>query len=54
MFSFMGLSEKTCDVLINKYHVHLMRNSRICMAGVNTSNIDYLAQSIKAAIEETQ
>jgi aspartate aminotransferase len=50
MFSYSGLSEKACDILISKYHVYLLRSGRISMAGVNRSNVKYLASSIKAAM----
>lgn len=52
MFSYTGLSEKTCDILIEKYHIYLLRTGRISMAGVNTRDVSYIAESIKAAIQE--
>lgn len=52
MFSYTGLSEKVCEILINKYHIYLLKSGRISVAGVNTKNVKYLAQSIKAAILE--
>ena len=54
MFSYTGLTVKQCEILINKYHIYLLKSGRISMAGVNESNVEYLAQSIKAAIEEAQ
>ena len=53
MFSYTGLSPKTCEVLTKKYHVYLMKTGRISVAGINKKNVAYLAQSIKSAIEET-
>lgn len=52
MFSYTGLSEKVCEILISKYHIYLLKSGRISVAGVNTKNVKYLAQSIKAAILE--
>ena len=52
MFSYTGLSEKTCDILINKYHVFLLKSGRISIAGINQKNVKYLAESMKAAIIE--
>ena len=54
MFSYTGLSEKVCEVLINKYHIYLLKSGRISLAGINEKNVKYLAESIKAAIEEVQ
>ena len=52
MFSYTGLSTKQCEILINKYHVYLLKSGRISMAGINEKNVKYLARSIKAAIQE--
>lgn len=52
MFSYTGLSTKQCEILINKYHIYLLKSGRISMAGINNKNVKYLAQSIKAAIAE--
>lgn len=35
MFSYTGLSPKQCEILINKYHIYLLKSGRISMAGVN-------------------
>ena len=52
MFSFTGLSEKVCEILIEKYHIYLLKSGRISMAGVNTKNVKYLAQSIQSALHD--
>jgi len=31
MFSYTGLNEKQCTVLIQKYHIYLLKNGRISM-----------------------
>jgi len=54
MFSYTGLNEKQCDILVKKYHVYLLRSGRISMAGINSKNVGYLAESIKACIEEAK
>ena len=53
MFSYTGLTTKQCEILINKYHIYLLKSGRISMAGINEKNVRYLAQSIKAAIAES-
>lgn len=35
MFSYTGLTTKQCEILINKYHIYLLKSGRISMAGVN-------------------
>lgn len=46
MFSFLGLSVEQVQKLINEYSIYLVNSSRINVAGINSNNIDYLAQSI--------
>lgn len=53
MFSYTGLSVKQCEVLINKYSIYLLKNGRISMAGITTNNVDYLANAIKDAVNNS-
>lgn len=46
MFSFLGLSVEQVQKLINDYSIYMVNSSRINVAGISNSNIDYLAQSI--------
>ena len=39
MFSFTGLSKNQCELLIDKWHIYLLKNGRISMAGVRTKII---------------
>lgn len=51
MFSYTGLNEKQCtEFLIKKHHIHLVKNGRISMAGINTKNVNYIADAIKDAV----
>lgn len=52
MFSYTGLTEKQVEILIEKYHVYLLKTGRISVSGVNNKNVKYLAQSMKASIQE--
>ena len=52
MFSYTGIKEAACEILTKKYHIYLLKTGRISMAGLNKSNIPYVADSIKAAILE--
>jgi len=46
LFSFLGLSREQVESLIKDYSIYLVGSSRINVAGINNSNIDYLAESI--------
>ncbi len=50
MFSFTGLNTKQCEILIEKFHIYLLKSGRISMAGINEKNYKYLASSIKSAM----
>lgn len=53
MFSYTGLSAEQVDVLKNQYGIYLVRSGRMCAAGLNLSNIDYVAESIAEVIKAT-
>ncbi|MCT8088117.1 aspartate/tyrosine/aromatic aminotransferase [Acinetobacter sp. C_4_1] len=53
MFSYTGLSAKQVDILKNQYGIYLVRSGRMCAAGLNLSNIDYVAESIAEVIKAT-
>ncbi|XP_067951629.1 aspartate aminotransferase, cytoplasmic-like [Watersipora subatra] len=50
MFSFTGLNVRQCEFLTKEYHIYLMKNGRISMAGVTLKNVDYLATAIHEAV----
>ncbi|XP_068148248.1 aspartate aminotransferase, cytoplasmic [Drosophila tropicalis] len=50
MFSYTGLNEQQVRILIDKYHIYLLKTGRINMCGLNTGNIDYVAKAIHAAV----
>lgn len=50
MFSFLGLTPEQVKRLISEFSIYLVGSSRINVAGINKSNIDYLADSIKAVL----
>jgi len=50
MFSFLGLTPEQVKRLTNEFSIYLVGSSRINVAGINKSNIDYLADSIKAVL----
>jgi len=50
MFSFLGLSREQVIRLREEFHVYMVESSRINIAGLNKSNIDYVADSIVAVL----
>ena len=53
MFSYTGLSAEQADLLKNQYAIYLLRSGRMCVAGLNLSNIHYVADSIAEVIKAT-
>ncbi|KAE8147855.1 pyridoxal phosphate-dependent transferase [Aspergillus avenaceus] len=53
MFGFLGLSPYVVNKLKEKYHVYMASNSRISIAGLNPSNVDYVARSIAECLDES-
>lgn len=50
MFSYTGLNEAQCLHLINHHHVHMMKNGRIAMVGLNSKNVNYVAEAVNDAV----
>ena len=50
MFSFLGIHVDQVRQLIEDYGIYLVNSSRINVAGVNDSNIDYLVESLAAVL----
>lgn len=51
MFSFLGLTPKQCEQMINKHHIYMTGNGRISVAGLTTNNVEYVANAIKDVVE---
>lgn len=50
MFSYSGLSPEQVDRLRDEFGVYLVRSGRMCIAGLNEGNIDYVAQAMAAVL----
>ena len=50
MFSFTGLSPEQIDRLADEFGIYAVRNGRICICGLNTKNVEYVAKSIAAVL----
>ena len=46
MFAFTGLKEDMCEQLTREFSIFLTTNGRISMAGLNDSNLEYVASAI--------
>ncbi|KAJ7109268.1 aspartate amino-transferase [Mycena epipterygia] len=52
MFSFTGINPAQSKALISEAHVYLTGNGRISMAGLNTKNVRYFAESLDAVVRK--
>ncbi|WP_284616209.1 amino acid aminotransferase [Aquabacterium humicola] len=50
MFSYTGLTAHQVDRLREEHAVYLIRSGRICVAGLNTSNVERTAQAMAAVL----
>ncbi len=51
MFSYTGLTAAQVDRLRDQYGVYLIRSGRICVAGLNTGNVERTASAMAAVID---
>ncbi|NWG31033.1 MAG: aspartate/tyrosine/aromatic aminotransferase [Rhodocyclaceae bacterium] len=51
MFSYTGLSAAQVERLKSEYGIYAVSTGRICVAALNTRNIDYVAKAIAAVIK---
>ena len=52
MFSFTGLTPTQVDLLKRDYSIYIVNSGRINIAGINSNNVDYLADSIADSIKK--
>ncbi len=50
MFSYTGLSAEQCDRLKEEFGVYLVRSGRMCVAGLNTRNVEATANAMAAVL----
>lgn len=46
MFSYTGLTAEQVDQLKDQYGIYMVRSGRICISGLNTKNIGYVANAM--------
>ncbi|MCY4270993.1 MAG: aminotransferase class I/II-fold pyridoxal phosphate-dependent enzyme, partial [Gammaproteobacteria bacterium] len=54
MFSFLGVTPDQAETLIRKYSIYLVKSGRINIAGINRTNINYLANSLAELFKESE
>lgn len=52
MFSFTGLTPTQVQRLQDKFGIYMISNSRMCVAGLNDSNIDYVANAMAEVLQD--
>ena len=50
MFSFLGVEQTQVEVLKSQHSIYMVGSSRISIAGISESNVDYLAKSIASIL----
>jgi aromatic-amino-acid transaminase len=50
MFSYTGLTPAQVDRLRQEHAVYLIRSGRMCVAGLNTDNVERTAQAMAAVL----
>jgi aromatic-amino-acid transaminase len=50
MFSYTGLSAEQVQRLQIEFGIYAVSTGRICLAALNTSNIDYVAEAIATVL----
>ncbi|PSK46506.1 hypothetical protein B9Z65_5474 [Elsinoe australis] len=54
MFSYTGLGEKHVRLLIEEYHIYLMKSGRVSMSGLNPGNVKYVGDAIADVVKRVQ
>lgn len=52
MFSFTGLTPEQVERLQSEFGIYMVSNSRMCVAGLNSSNVDYVANAMATVLED--
>ena len=46
MFSYTGLTQEQVAVLQSEFGIYAVSSGRVCLAALNTQNLDYVAKAI--------
>lgn len=50
LFVFSLFAEKQVQLLIDEYHIYLLKTGRISMSGLNENNVSHVAKAIHDAV----
>ena len=53
MFAFTGLNKDQVDKLREKYAIYMTADGRISIAGLNSQNLDYVADAFNDVTKDT-
>jgi aromatic-amino-acid transaminase len=53
MFSYSGLTKAQVQRLRDEFSIYAIETGRICVAALNSKNIEYVADAIAAVLAET-
>ncbi len=51
MFSYSGLNGEQVDRLREEFHIYAVHTGRICVAALNSRNVDYVAKAISTVLQ---
>jgi aspartate aminotransferase len=51
MFSFLGITSDQLNRLRDEFAIYIVGSTRVNLAGINSSNIEYLTQSIRTVLD---
>lgn len=52
MFSFTGLTPEQVERLQSEFGIYMVSNSRMCVAGLNVDNVDYVANAMAEVLKD--
>lgn len=52
MFSFTGLTPEQVERMKDEFGIYMVSNSRMCVAGLNNANIDYVANAMAEVLKD--
>jgi aspartate aminotransferase len=51
MFSFLGITSDQLNRLRDEFAIYIVGSTRVNLAGINSTNIEYLTQSIRTVLD---
>jgi len=52
MFTYTGLTEAQVEQLTGRFHIYMLKNGRISMAGLNSTNVKYVGDAFATVVQE--